>query len=631
MVAIRDYTHSSQAEFQHSSGWDASRAGIFTGFQSVKVTNGVLATIQPRPVHKEAKDRGKWGNKCEFVLATLGLAVGLGNIWRFSALAYENGGSAFLFPYIILVILFGLPTLFLEMVIGQYTSSGPSMAFKHYMPALQGIGWSMALISYTLTFYYCLIITWAFLYLLSSFTGGIHVWSSCDNEWNDIYCIVRNKMDECKQQDPSRPVAFNGTCIATVPGPMRTPFDQYFTNVVTKRSQGIEYIGGINSSSLITLALMWLLLFLILIKGYKYMGKAAYFTATAPYIIIVILFLRAVTLEGSTNGLYYYWGKPDFSKLLNHQTWSAALIQICFSLNVGYGGVLMLASYSRKSNNCFKDAWIVVIGDFLMSVFGGATVFATLGYLSHQLKKPIEEVVSSGHSLAFVAYPEAISTMPYPSVWSVCFFMMLFLLGISSQVALTETFGTSVSDQWPSTRRYKWLISLVCCAVSFICGILFTTESGFFWFTIFDSFSGSTGACVVIVGELLIIMYFYGYQNFRDDLIEMLNLPVGTDSSFFGPLSPLWKYAWKITAPISGLAFGWFLSLSPIIPVVLCFVMNCMQFTVEGKSFHELFTIQPTLPSYQRITGKSPAVGGVSKSKSQTSSQSKSDQSQQTM
>uniref|UniRef100_A0A158PAR3 Sodium-and chloride-dependent glycine transporter 2 n=1 Tax=Angiostrongylus cantonensis TaxID=6313 RepID=A0A158PAR3_ANGCA len=262
-------------------------------------------------------------------LATLDLAVGLGNTWRFSALAYENGGSAFLFPYIILVTLFGLPTLFLEMAIGRYTSTGPSMVFKHYMPALQGI---------------------------------------CRRSmFQTIYCLRKNFS-----------FLYRG-------------FNLKFINIFQ-------------------------------------------FTATAPYIITVILFFRAVTLEGSSNGLYYYWGKPDFSKLLNHQTWSAALIQICFSLNVGYGGVLMLASYNKKDSNCFKDAWIVVIGDFLVNVFGGATVFATLGYLSHQLKKPIEEVVSSGHSLAFVAYPEAISTVPYPSVWSVCFFLMLFLLGISSQV-----------------------------------------------------------------------------------------------------------------------------------------------------------------------------------------------------
>ncbi|KAE9419710.1 hypothetical protein Angca_005834, partial [Angiostrongylus cantonensis] len=378
--------------------------------------------------------RGKWGHKCEFVLATLGLAVGLGNTWRFSALAYENGGSAFLFPYIILVTLFGLPTLFLEMAIGRYTSTGPSMVFKHYMPALQ---------------------------------EGVKQLFHCSD------CIVRNKMDECKQQDPSRPVAFNGTCIATVPGPMRTPFEQYFTNVITKRSQGIEYIGGINSSSLITLAFMWLLLFFILIRGYKYMGKAAYFTATAPYIITVILFFRAVTLEGSSNGLYYYWGKPDFSKLLNHQTWSAALIQICFSLNVGYGGVLMLASYNKKDSNCFKDAWIVVIGDFLVNVFGGATVFATLGYLSHQLKKPIEEVVSSGHSLAFVAYPEAISTVPYPSVWSVCFFLMLFLLGISSQVGSFKSIPTrnAFPHDRHSTQNYT-IILTVTTPFSPICSFL---------------------------------------------------------------------------------------------------------------------------------------------------------------
>ncbi|VDM62916.1 unnamed protein product [Angiostrongylus costaricensis] len=164
--------------------------------------------------------RGYWGSKLEFVLATIGQAVGLGNIWRFSAVAYNNGGSAFLIPYITLVIFFGLPTMYLEMAIGQYTSSGPSTVFRHYIPALQGmcgrvsalawmrnvctistttsaylrtllrnilgVGWSMTCVGVTICIYYCLVVSWIFMYLSSAATGGLELWASCSNEWNDI-------------------------------------------------------------------------------------------------------------------------------------------------------------------------------------------------------------------------------------------------------------------------------------------------------------------------------------------------------------------------------------------------------------------------------------------------------------
>ncbi|VDM60130.1 unnamed protein product [Angiostrongylus costaricensis] len=415
--------------------------------------------------HEVEEDRGKWGNKFEFVLASVGLTVGLGNIWRFSALAYENGGSAFLIPYIVLIILFGLPTMFLEMAIGQYTSSGPSMVFKHYMPALQGMCCRVSVLAKIQTI----------LYLFFSFFDGILLWESCSNEWNDI----------CK---PKEKVCTSGNLVWS-PTTTRLAFkfifgnvcfqrELLFRNVITRRSQGIEYIGGINWSPFLTLMAVWGLVFLVLIKGQKYLGKVAYvrFTSTSPYLIIAMLFFRAITLEGSGEGLYYYMGKPDFSKLTEHQTWSAALVQICFSINIGYGSVIMLASYNKRNNNCFADAWIVVAADLLMSVFGGAAVFATLGYLSHELQVPIDEVVSSGHSLAFVAYPEAISKMPYQSVWSALFYSMLFLLGFSSEIAFTETFCTSIYDQWPSTRSYKWLVSLSCCVVFFACGIILTTE-----------------------------------------------------------------------------------------------------------------------------------------------------------
>ncbi|KJH42410.1 Sodium:neurotransmitter symporter family protein [Dictyocaulus viviparus] len=332
----------------------------------------------------DVNERGHWNNKVEFLLSTVGLAVGLGNIWRFSALAYNNGGN----------------------------------------------------------------------------------------------CVIESEMEECKRKDASRPVAFNGTCIPNMLEPMRTPFDQFFTkqlmvvfiienyeisrNVVTKRSTGIDDLKAINWSAFIGLVTMWCLTFLILIKGYKYMGKAAYFTATAPYIIIVILFFRAITLEGSRTGIYYYLGKPDFSKIFYHQTWSAALIQICFSINTGYGGVLMLSSYNKKDNNCFRVCAFVNKKNTLIMYY-------------------------KRHSLAFVAYPQAISKMPYPTIWCVLFFLMIFLLGISSEVALVETFCTGIYDQWPSTRRKKWLVSLACCSVSFICGLVMVTEVRFHFFIIITS------------------------------------------------------------------------------------------------------------------------------------------------
>ncbi|WKX99645.1 hypothetical protein Q1695_014488 [Nippostrongylus brasiliensis] len=501
--------------------------------------------------------RGQWGSPLEFLLATIGLTVGLGNVWRFPALAYNNGGrlllpGAFLFPYFVCAVLFGFPMLYLEMIIGQYTNCGPSMIFYHYMPALQDCGDEML-------------------------------------------------MELCKKRNPAKPIAFNGTCTSQIRDEITSPFDQYFTNVITKRSNGIDDIGAVNFRTLAALIILWIIVMLILVKGHEYMGKVAYVTSTAPYLIIIILFFRGVTLEGATDGVHYYLGKPDYARIFKTETWSAALIQICFSLNVGYGGIIVLASYNERTNNCFKDAWIVISGVLVMSVFGGVAVFAILGYLSNEIQKPIDEVVSSGLSLAFVAYPQAMAKMPWTPVWAAFFFGMLFFLGISSEVAFAETICTSIYDSWPRTRQYKWFISLCCCIFMAVWGLIMTTESGFFWFTIFDEFCASTSACVVITLEVLLLMYSYGYSQVRQDVIEMLGEPSGGLLSLIGPSSRLWQICWMFISPAFGICIMIFTVMRDELTVMHRY--EVYRFPTWAIPLRTMFSVQPSLISYNRVMG----------------------------
>ncbi|KAK5979660.1 hypothetical protein GCK32_016675 [Trichostrongylus colubriformis] len=132
------------------------------------------------------RKRGHWDNEVEFLLAVVGLTVGLGSVWRFPSLAYNNGGSAFLIPFLICAVLVGQPMMYLEMIIGQYTHAGPSVVFRHYAPALQGIGWTMAITSLTICMYYSVVVSWSGIYFVLYIIGRHKHWSSCDNEWNDM-------------------------------------------------------------------------------------------------------------------------------------------------------------------------------------------------------------------------------------------------------------------------------------------------------------------------------------------------------------------------------------------------------------------------------------------------------------
>ncbi|KAK6022847.1 hypothetical protein OSTOST_11444, partial [Ostertagia ostertagi] len=110
------------------------------------------------------ESRGAWGSQTQFILTCIGFSVGLGNLWRFPATAYENGGAAaFVVPYVICSAIVGLPCLYLEFLIGQLTQCGPSKAFRYIMPAdycrpWQGVGWAMSLTSLITGIYYNVVV-----------------------------------------------------------------------------------------------------------------------------------------------------------------------------------------------------------------------------------------------------------------------------------------------------------------------------------------------------------------------------------------------------------------------------------------------------------------------------------------
>uniref|UniRef100_A0A915LHP4 Uncharacterized protein n=1 Tax=Meloidogyne javanica TaxID=6303 RepID=A0A915LHP4_MELJA len=175
----------------------------------------------------------------------------------------------------------------------------------------------------------------------------------------------------------------------------------------------------------ISLGLAWLFTTLVLVKGVEVMGKIAWFTGTTPYIIIVILFIRGITLDGAKVGLDYYLLKPNLSVIWLAETWRAAATQVCYSLAIGMGGLISLASFNDFHQNCFKDAFLITLADASTSVLGGTAVFSTLGFMSNQLNISIDAVVQSGTGLAFIAYPEAMSRMPgWPWLWQFLFFLM---------------------------------------------------------------------------------------------------------------------------------------------------------------------------------------------------------------
>ena len=163
----------------------------------------------------------------------------------------------------------------------------------------------------------------------------------------------------------------------------------------------------------------------------SFSGKVAYFTTLFPYVVLTILLAYVATLEGFTNGISYYL-VPDWSKLWNIQIWKQAASQILFSLSVGNGSQLILASYNPFRNNAHRDALLIAICNALTSIFSGFVVFGFLGFMSIKKGIPIEEVVDSGPSLAFI----------------VCFYFSFFLIGLYQ-------FSFGYGAVWVYTSHFK--------------------------------------------------------------------------------------------------------------------------------------------------------------------------------
>ncbi|ESO89894.1 hypothetical protein LOTGIDRAFT_124265, partial [Lottia gigantea] len=455
----------------------------------------------------ENEERGNWTGRFDFLLSMLGYAVGLGNVWRFPYLCYRNGGGAFLLPFIIMMAIVGIPLFFLEASLGQFTSSGPMTCWQ-CAPLFKGVGVAMVIVSALTSIYYNMILAWAQFYLFASFTSELP-WTSCVQKWNT-------------EEDDEITGIWNSSLFTEVTGRKRTsPSEEYWNNRALGMSDGIENYGLPRWELVLNLMLAWIICFFCLIKGIKSTGKVVYFTAIFPYVVLLILFFRGVTLENASEGIYYFI-VPEFERLLDARVWKDAANQIFFSMSIAGGGLITLSSYNRFHNNILRDTLIVSLGDTLTCIFAGFVIFSYLGYMAGQMGVKVEDVVADGAGLAFVVYPSAVSSLPPPTLWSILFFFMLITLGLDSQFAMLETVLTGVMDQFPHLRpRKTFIIGIICC-IFFILGLPLTCPGGMYLLQMMDNYVGGWTLMVIGFFELVALVFVYGAERLYQDLTVML-------------------------------------------------------------------------------------------------------------
>lgn len=291
------------------------------------------------------------------------------------------------------------------------------------------------------------------------------------------------------------------------------------------------------------LALSWLIIAACLCKGVKSTGKVVYFTAIFPYVVLIILFIRGITLEGAMRGIEFYIMKPDVSKLFELQVWSDAATQIFYSLGSCYGALITLSSYNKFKNNCMRDAIVIAFANCTTSFFAGFVIFSVLGFLATELDVEVSEVVSSGSGLAFIVYPAAIARMPYPPVWAILFFLMLITLGLDTQFTMVETVTTAIFDQWVHLRKNKSKIVFGISGIFFILGLTMCLQGGILMFELFNGWSAGLNLITCGILEIIVVQYVYGINKFMRHITEDMSIYIPL------PLKAYWYSTWTVITP----------------------------------------------------------------------------------
>lgn len=480
---------------------------------------------EPMPAKSSIHEREKWNNKLDFFFSGLGYAVGLSNVWRFPYLCYKNGGGAFLVAYAFGVFFGGIPMFFLEVGLGQYMSRGGPGTWN-ISPIFKGIGYASAVMAYLSNLFYIVLLAYSLYFLGMSF-NTVLPWASCDNWWNTENCVTpfEHTLDH----------ALDNKSIDT----MKSSAEEFWQLNVLRITNSFDEIGGIRWELLVCLALSWVAIYFCIFKGIKWTGKIVYFTSTFPFVLLAIIMVRGLTLDGAMDGIKYLF-IPKWYRLKSSEVWIEAITQAFYSYGVGLGAVTTLGSYNKFKKDCYKECLILAAFSEATCLISGLVIFSVLGYMAKITGKDISDVADGGPGLAFVAYPSALSQLPFAPFWSVLFFLMLIFVALDGQFVCVEGFVTACTDEWPRLRKRRMSFLFVTCFVSFLIGIIFVTEGGVYWFEIFNTYACAGWAMLAIMFfECAAVAYGYGVNRFYENIQEMIGYYPGR----------FWKYCWAIFTP----------------------------------------------------------------------------------
>ncbi|MCH7335600.1 sodium-dependent transporter [Acinetobacter sp. NIPH 2699] len=438
--------------------------------------------------------REHWSARSGFIIAAIGSAVGLGNIWRFPYVAYENGGGAFLIPYLVALLTAGLPLLFLDYAVGHRSQGAAPAAYRKLIKRAETLGWWQVCVCIIIGLYYAGVLTWA----------GSYIYFSFGQAWGN------------------------------------DPESFFFNNyLMTSSSQTFDFtfVGHL----FWPLVGIWTLVLIILYGGVK-KGVELSNRIFMPLLVVLftILVIQALRLPGAVDGLNAFF-TPNWTAMMNYKVWLAAYGHIFFSLSVGFGIMVTYASYLKPKTNLTGSGLVVGFANSSFEILAGIGVFAALGFMAHTAGSSVQDVVSGGIGLAFIAFPKLISSLGAGAdLFGILFFTSLFFAGITSLVSILEVPIAAMQDklQWSRVKA----VTVIGAGTGLVSIALFSTTNAIKLVDIIDHFINNIG---IISGALIsIIMVSW----FKRSLMKTLEEHINRVSTVH--LGRLWELTLTVVTPV---------------------------------------------------------------------------------
>ena len=432
----------------------------------------------------------QWQSISTFIFAMVGATIGIGNIWRFSYVFYTNGGGSFFIPYLIAIVIMGLPFLILEYGLGFKFRESFSKLLHDINPKFEIVAWMLVLFVFIVVIYYMVILSWDLIYLFNSFHFG---WGA----------------------NPSH----------------------FFASYVGGTSN-LSNIGNLILPTFLCIIALWAVFWFVTNRDVEDgIGRLSRIMMPLLFIIMSFILIYSFTLPGFELGLETLL-KPNWIALFDIDIWHAAFAQIIFSLSIGQAMAYTYASYLTEKSTLIDSVFMVVIANCIYEIFVAFGIFSILGYMSVTNSIPISELISEGTSLIFIVLPEVFEVMgPVGRVIAPLLMLSILFAGFTSSFALFEPLLSSVCEKFNLSRKkgVSILVIVACCG-----SLLFSTGISSYLVEIVDTFVNEFGILILIAAQAIIFTWYYDV----DELIPVLN-----ENSRIN-VGKKWKFTLKYILPL---------------------------------------------------------------------------------